>query len=610
MSSRAVISLLSILILCCMITASGQRYLLEHLAIMLFGMAVGLVATFYLGENEDMMLLEFNQESFFVMLAPPIFLEAGYNMNRRLFFDHSHSIFMFGIVGTYVNAILFATCFYLFVSYIHPCGLMVGESFTMEDAIHLAALIAPTDVVAVLSIFKNIPSTAETTSLISIVEGESLINDGVGIVLFWHTGQQFPDQLFPGDWGKVISVVLVPLIFLISILGGSAVALLCAFTTTYSRLQSRPQVEFLIVVAFAYLSYFVFAPIPVCSEFISLFSCGFALAHYNEEHLSEETRLSTRTLFKSWGWVAETFIFFQIGVNSTVSLHDETWAWTQSLPTLLLVLALMIILRFVVVYLTCFYLNYFGYENISWKEQVVLNIASVRGAVSYALCLVWPTVANSEAIHTTTLGVVLFTNFIFGSALGPVVHLLFPPPPESSLVRSYPVSPARHFKIAKSKHKESDGFLRGSWREASEDLYVGDDDDLNESEHGERAYKALSDDPGVTGAGEKDWNANWIAQLDKNYIRPFFAKTMRIRVSLGGVYGGYSERPPSSLQSPTNPIANDGKDKKGCSPRTVRDQAETSEGSFLRVNNAPGRNSHRGTNHTKNRAPRHPRKSI
>eukprot|EP00467_Chlorarachnion_reptans_P022745 CAMPEP_0114496334 /NCGR_PEP_ID=MMETSP0109-20121206/5713_1 /TAXON_ID=29199 /ORGANISM="Chlorarachnion reptans, Strain CCCM449" /LENGTH=578 /DNA_ID=CAMNT_0001673597 /DNA_START=351 /DNA_END=2084 /DNA_ORIENTATION=+ len=506
-------------------------------------MAVGSVASIHLGENEDMMLLEFNQEAFFVILAPPIFLEAGYNMNRKLFFDHSHSIFMLGIVGTYINAILFALSFYSIVTYVDPLGLMVGDAFTMEDAIHLAALIAPTDVVAVLSIFKNIPATPGIKSLISITEGESLVNDGVGIVLFWHTGQAFPEQFLPGDWGKVVSVVLVPLIFVISILGGSAIAILCALTTSNFSLKGRPQVEFLITLAFAYLSYFIFAPIPIFSEFISLFSCGFALAHYNEKHLSKETRLATRTLFKSWGWVAETFIFFQIGINTAVSLHDESWAWTEGVPVLFLVLGLMILLRAFVVWLTCVYLNYFRYEHLRWQEQVILNLASVRGAVSYALCLVWPNVANAATVQTTTLGVVLITNFIFGSALGPTVHMLFPPDSEQTGEEEEQSAAKRHSDSLPTDEDQKDGpprkgsfpfELHGSWHEP-EDMIPEDQGlglpqlELNahdEKYHEEHlsSFRSLRSEP--------DAFSQWLADMDYHYIRPLVSRVRTFQFSL------------------------------------------------------------------------------
>eukprot|EP00468_Gymnochlora_sp_CCMP2014_P011428 CAMPEP_0167746850 /NCGR_PEP_ID=MMETSP0110_2-20121227/3946_1 /TAXON_ID=629695 /ORGANISM="Gymnochlora sp., Strain CCMP2014" /LENGTH=554 /DNA_ID=CAMNT_0007631669 /DNA_START=66 /DNA_END=1728 /DNA_ORIENTATION=- len=491
---------------------------------MILGMIIGLTSALYVGDEGDMMLLEFNQESFFVVLAPPIFLEAGYNMNRGLFWDHSISIFMLGIVGTYMNAIIFAICFYYFVSHIHSCGLQVGDSFTMEDAIHLAALIAPTDVVAVLSIFKNIPATEKTTALISIAEGESLVNDGVAIVLFWHTGQGFPDELLPEDWGNIVGVVLVPLIFSLSIVGGCLIAIACALTTGYFHLQDKPQTEFLITLAFAYLSYFVFVPVPVVSEFISLFSCGFALAHFNEEHLSLETRVSTTLLFKSWGWIAETFIFFQIGVNTAVSLHDETWAWTQAIPVIALVLLLMVLTRLVVVFCTCLYLNGRGYEQLYFAQQVVLNLASVRGAVSYALCLVWPNVANAETVHTTTLAVVLFTNFLFGSALGPVVRFLFPASQKEN----------QHGSGHNIEDKNSAQKLLAVWGSWSHDvnehnlkehdlkdekLLFGinheSNYDLDDSER--KHLKERSNLPQSGSAGEK----SWLAQVDENYIQPF-----------------------------------------------------------------------------------------
>ncbi|GAB5355362.1 hypothetical protein AAMO2058_000199400 [Amorphochlora amoebiformis] len=400
---------------------------------------------------------------------------------------------------------------------------MVGESFTFEDAIHLAALIAPTDVVAVLSIFKNIPSTESTISLISVAEGESLVNDGVGIVLFWHTGGSWPEELLPEDYRNIVGVILVPAIFFLSIIGGIFIAVLCAVTTAYSDLKGRPQVEFLVTLAFAYLSYFVFVPVPVVSEFISLFSCGFALAHFNEEHLSKETRVSTTLLFKSWGWVAETFIFFQIGVNTTVSLHDETWAWSACMPLLALVLTFMIILRAVVVFLTCTYLNCSGYDPpLNFKQQAVLNLASVRGAVSYALCLVWPNVANAESIHTTTLGVVLFTNFFFGSALGPCVRLLFPPDKKEISVpipktTTEIIVPGEDIKADRPKTKNDTLYgvppqhfsTWGSW---SAPVAIGGDEE-------EDLDVSTPYDDGMS----------WMARLDNAYVRPFLTRVRTLR---------------------------------------------------------------------------------
>eukprot|EP00466_Bigelowiella_natans_P013021 jgi/Bigna1/72483/fgenesh1_pg.20_\ len=464
-------------------------------------------------------------------------------MNRKLFFDHSHSIFMLGIVGTYVNAILFAVCFYSFC--------MIGDSFTMEDSIHLAALIAPTDVVAVLSIFKNIPATSKTKSLISITEGESLVNDGVGIVLFWHTGHAFPENYFPDDWGKITSVHQV----------GTGAFDLCHFDPGGERHRYT--------VCCYHQLHTAEEPSP-----------GFALAHFNDSHLSPESRLATRTLFKSWGWVAETFIFFQIGVNTSVSLHDDSWAWTQSVPVLILALVLMVVLRFIVVLLTCAYLNLFGYETLSWKEQVVLNLASVRGAVSYALCLVWPNDANAETVHTTTLGVVLFTNFFFGSALGPVVRVLFPPntTPIRGIMsqRSPPgmkgLKAPRRASNSTTKKPRSDSILSGSWIEDNGDgnhyphgdeSGGGDDEDdraLLGNVQGGDDYKALPGEPagrrassssssrrGGGGGGEVDDFSSWLAHLDLNYIRPFFNKVSRFPYySAQGL--GFYER----LHSPSN----------------------------------------------------------
>jgi len=66
----------------------------------------------------------------------------------------------------------------------------------------------------------------------------------------------------------------------------------------------------------------------------------------------------------------------------------------------------------------CFLVSQVTQHKLGWREQVILNLAGIRGAVSYALCLVWRgRKIKASLVTTTTLGVVVFTNFVLGSAL-------------------------------------------------------------------------------------------------------------------------------------------------------------------------------------------------
>ncbi|GAB5363464.1 hypothetical protein AAMO2058_000885300 [Amorphochlora amoebiformis] len=412
--------------------ASTQKYLLEHLAILLFGMLVGATACFFGREegleHKPIYFLEFSEKIFFIILAPPIFLEAGYSLNRHMFFNQYTAILALGIVGTWVFVMLFACILFGVLNNLWSCSLDVPIS--LHQCIRLGAIFATTDATALLRIFSNIlpehvqrrmkdaSSRTRTGILTSIVIGESLANNGVSLVMFVHVGHA----------GKVLTNLgWVPVVFIMSILFGIAVALVCSVITKHMDMGKHPDIQFLITIAFAMISYFLAIEVPFVNALVALYSCGFAMAHYTFKNLSSVAKVTAKTMIKSSSWASFTFIYFQMGIISSVSLIGDRPYWRRALPLISLTIILMLFVRALVVGLTCLVLCTISNINITWREQVILNLAGIRGAVSYALCLVWRgKKLKSSLVTTTVLGVVLFTNFVLGSALYPAIKMLFP----------------------------------------------------------------------------------------------------------------------------------------------------------------------------------------
>lgn len=83
-------------------------------------------------------------------------------------------VLVFAIIGTLISTIIIGTLsFYIF-------GLL-GLSIPFLYCLLFGALISPTDPIAVLAIFKNYNVRKDISTT---VEGESLLNDGIGIVIF------------------------------------------------------------------------------------------------------------------------------------------------------------------------------------------------------------------------------------------------------------------------------------------------------------------------------------------------------------------------------------------------------------------------------------------
>lgn len=111
--------------------------------------------------------------TFFLVLLPPIILEAGYFMPVRAFFDNFGTILLFAVVGTMWNAGAIGLSLW---------GLGRLGLYHIVPSMHalvFASVMAAVDPVAVLAVFEEV-HVKELLHI--IVLGESLLNDGVAVV--------------------------------------------------------------------------------------------------------------------------------------------------------------------------------------------------------------------------------------------------------------------------------------------------------------------------------------------------------------------------------------------------------------------------------------------
>ena len=136
---------------------------------MLLGLGMGAILF-----TADIQNYELNPDVFFLILLPPIILDAGYHMPNRAFFDNIGSILLFAILGTLCNTLLIG---YSLVGVTKA----VGPSLQMEPlhCLTLAALLSAVDPVAVIAVFEEVHVH---DVLYIVVFGESLLNDGVAVV--------------------------------------------------------------------------------------------------------------------------------------------------------------------------------------------------------------------------------------------------------------------------------------------------------------------------------------------------------------------------------------------------------------------------------------------
>jgi CPA1 family monovalent cation:H+ antiporter len=267
------------------------------------------------------------------------------------------------------------------------------------------ALISPTDPIAVLGVLKSVgvAKTLETK-----IAGESLFNDGIGVVVFLvmvgiATGSEQPEA-------KHISLLLL------QEAGGGAVFGLLAGGLTFYLLRSidNYQVEVLLTLALVMGGYAVASALHLSGP-IAMVVAGLVIGNHGRLlAMSETTR---EHLDSFWELVDEVFnavLFVLIGLEILLlSFRGE-----YLLATIAIIPAVLLA-RFVSVGLPITVMR--RYRRFSPRVIEILTWGGLRGGISVALALSLPSGTEREVILFATYAVVVFSILVQGLTIGPLV---------------------------------------------------------------------------------------------------------------------------------------------------------------------------------------------
>ena len=140
-------------------------------------------------------------------------------MRKKVFFKNIGSIFMFAFLGTFIAILSSTVMFYLIGK------LDFVPTFTFRESFAFSALISATDPVSVLALFKEMNADI---NLYSIVFGESIFNDAIGIVMYReiHKSDFHDESLWFDSLQTLVSFLVI---FIGSFLIGAASGLLVSF---------------------------------------------------------------------------------------------------------------------------------------------------------------------------------------------------------------------------------------------------------------------------------------------------------------------------------------------------------------------------------------------
>ncbi|XP_028445160.1 sodium/hydrogen exchanger 2 isoform X1 [Perca flavescens] len=346
-------------------------------------------------------------DAFFLFLLPPIVLDAGYFLPGKLFFENLGTILWYAVLGTLWNMLGIGLSLYG-VCLLAPSSL--GD-ISLLHCLLFGSLIAAVDPVAVLSVFQEMHVNDQ---LHILVFGESLLNDAVTVVLY----KLFESFLrLPSVSG--LDVLLGGCRVLVVGLGGLFIGLFFGLVAALtSRFTSRAQVIApLFVFLYSYLSYLTSEMLHL-SGIMAIVTCAVTMKQYVEANVSERSKTSIQYFLKMWSSVSETLIFVFLGVSTIQDVH--MWSWPFVCSTLLLCL----IWRATGVLLLTAVVNKLRRNTVTFRDQFIIAYGGLRGAICFSLVFLIDDFPKKRLFITTTIVVILFTVFVQGMTIKPLVELL------------------------------------------------------------------------------------------------------------------------------------------------------------------------------------------
>jgi monovalent cation:H+ antiporter, CPA1 family len=269
------------------------------------------------------------------------------------------------------------------------------------------ALISPTDPIAVLSTFKQLGAPKE---LDVTVAGESLFNDGVGIVMFLTIYQiAFANQ--------PLTFETVSLLFLRQAIGGliygALLGLLASWLTKYA---DDHKIEILLTIAVVTGGYALGQALEISGP-LAMVVAGIIMGNYARHHCM--TTESQKVLDEFWELIDELLnavLFLLIGFELLV-VHINYYTLLAALAMIPLVL----LVRYVTVALPMGIFKLF--RQYHPYTITILVWGGLRGGLAVALALALPNGSYRDVILAMTYAVVAFAVIIQGLSVAPLVRL-------------------------------------------------------------------------------------------------------------------------------------------------------------------------------------------
>jgi CPA1 family monovalent cation:H+ antiporter len=323
----------------------------------------------------------FEEVVVFIFL-PPLVFQAALKLSSRDFFLNLLPILVLAVPALAVSAAIIGA------------GLYFGLAVPVAAALLFGALISATDPVAVVAIFRELGAPKR---LLTLIEGESLLNDGVAIVLF-HI-------LLVAALGEAVTLSDGVLAFIKTAVGGIILGSLLGFLAAFVLPWLDRLTATAVTVSIAYGGFVTADHLLGVSGVVATVTSGIVLGGLAQSRASAAVRAVWHEFWEALEYIANAILFLLIGLAI-----EPGMLWEQRMAILVAVAAVLIARPLAVFPLVSALERIMGIPPVGWRNSLVLVWGGLRGAVSLALALALPEdLAQREMFIAMTAAVVLVT---------------------------------------------------------------------------------------------------------------------------------------------------------------------------------------------------------
>jgi CPA1 family monovalent cation:H+ antiporter len=381
------------------IAAKWLAHLPYTIALVLVGLAC---AVFQVGP--DIQETGFSKPLIFFVLLPPLLFQGAFHMQLDRLRALAVPVAVFATLGVAASTFLIGAMVY-----------WTGVFDSWLIALLFGALICPTDPVSVLAIFRlhRVP-----TNLRYLVEGESLFNDGTGVVVFTI----ILAMIVSGTEASVTAAVGE---FLKVAFGGAVIGVVFGLVCyAILRRLNDHLLENMICLVVCFSSFWIAEHLHL-SGVIATVCAGLLLGNYGRNlAMSEQTSQTVDRFFETIDFIVNSILFILIGLELKAVETDHI---AGHLAGIALAVGAVLISRILVVYpIFLATRRFIGNPPARWTP--VLFWGGLRGSIPIALLLGLPHHGvldeHRARILVVGFGVVCFSLIVQGLTMKPLIFSL------------------------------------------------------------------------------------------------------------------------------------------------------------------------------------------